>query len=895
MRETIDKRIIHIIVIYFILAGGSSLWPQAYKKFEYLSREQGLSQCTPTCMIQDRRGFLWIGTGDGLNMYDGYDFKVFYHEPGNPNSLSSSGIGALCEDRWGNIWIGTRAGGVCRMDPATQTFSHFLPNERILAIIESSSGVLWTGSPGVLRKFDPATETSTFYQLNVIVNKIYEDTDGALWLGGRESGLIRFDPADGSTERFVKDPGKPGSIPDNDISGICPAPDGGLMIGTMGGGLAHFDKREKVFTQRFRGSGNLALGGSKYVSAIAPSRARPGILWAATFGGLLEFDMTDMRIVDFQVTSSRSDSLNSNDLVSVLEDREGILWVGSYSKGLNKFVGKKSVFQSYRHHPCDDSTIGNDTVFAILEDSNGFIWVGTEAGGLDMIDPATSTVKHFKYSPDNPNGLNSNFVRVIREDKDGNIWVGTNGNGLNRLDPKTGQFSHFVHHPEGENSLKSRFIRDICVDRTGVIWVAKFAEGLDAYDPKTGVFSHYRHRDDDPSSLSGDLVQCVFEDLSGVIWVGTATRGLNRLDRKKGTFTHYLNFVHDLDTNAAPASIMALYQDSRGIFWVGTHGNGLLKFDPETGSFIGITTQEGLPNNVVYGILEDRSGNLWLSTNCGLARFNPMSGVVQTFDRSDGLGCVEFNMNACCLGASGEMFFGGINGMVSFYPQDIEKSLFVPPVQFTGFKVLNRKYELQNRISDVERLKLSHKDTFILEFSALSYSSPTKNQYAYKLSELHDDWIPLGNQRVITFAYMEPGDYVLRVKGSNADGVWNEEGAAIRLVIEPPVWQTWWFKVLMVLLAGALAYYWHTVKLKNATLKLKTESALHRLFINFKLSEREQEIASLIMKGNSNKDIEDKLFISINTVKSHIYSIYRKMGVKSRLEMINLVQKMIRE
>jgi ligand-binding sensor domain-containing protein/DNA-binding CsgD family transcriptional regulator len=903
MREIIGKKITYFLVVFTSLLCSFSLWPKAYKKFEQLSREHGLSQCTVNCMIQDRRGFLWIGTGDGLNMYDGYKFKVFSYDPANPSSIDYIGVTALSEDRDGNIWVGTFMGRLCRFDRNTETFIRYrneeslrrhLPKRAIRAIWPSVSGVLWLGSASGLQAFDPQSGAFRSIRMNVNISVIYENEDGTLLLGGENSGLVIYNPGDGSMERFVKDPRKPGSLPDNDITGIIPAPSGGFWIGTMGGGVAHFDINEKVFTRHFRGSGNLALGGSKYVSAIVPSQVKPGILWAATFGGLVEFDMLDMRVVDMQLRETRPDSLTSNDLVSVFEDREGVLWVGTYDSGLNKFVGKKSVFQSYRHHPCDSKTIGCDIVFAILEDSSGCIWVGTEGGGIDLIDPASSIVKHFKYNQGDSAHPNSNFIRVLYEDRQGDIWVGTNGSGFSHLDRETNRFSHFVHEPDNENSLCDGFVRAILQDRAGIIWVGTSRGGLDSFDPKSGKFTHYKHREDGYSSLSSDRVQCIYEDRDGVLWVGTSRGGLNRLNREKGTFTDIWPKLTE-NTEAVSGSVLSILEDSRGIFWLGTHGEGLVRFDPEFESFSCSTTKEGLPNNVIYGVLEDFSGNLWLSTNCGLCRYNPISGAVQSFDRSDGLACLEFNFGAYCKGASGEMYFGGISGMTSFYPEDITTSEYVPPVQFTDLKVMNRDIHLHTSVGEMEEVVLSYKDTFLIEFSALSFASPSKNHYAYKLSELHDDWIPLGNQRVITFAQMEPGSYMLHVKGSNADGVWNEEGAAIRLVIEPPVWQTWWFKVLMVLLTITLAYSWHSTKLKNTTLKLKTESALVRLFANFKLSDREQEIANLIMKGKSNKDIEDALFISINTVKSHVYSIYRKMGVKNRLEMINLVQKSIAE
>ncbi len=895
-----------ILLFGLFLFAAPLLWPgqrDAQKKFEYLSREHGLAQSTVNCIIQDSRGFLWFGTNDGLTMYDGYECTVYHYDPKKNGSIGSSCVSSLMEDRDGNVWMGSVLGGLSRYDPATGDFVRYLRgagnggellNIKIGELFETEAGDVWVGSPGVLRKFDRITDSFISFPLDIDISAIYEDGDGHLWLGGVNSGLARFNPLDCAIVSYRNKPGDPRSIPDTAITGICAGLNGTIWIGTSGSGLVHFYPAEEVFTTYFSDSGNLAFGGTKYVYSVTDSKARPDILWAATAGGLVEFNMREKRLVDVHVASPLPDSLNSNHLISVFEDREGILWVGSYGDGLNKYSEKKNVFRSYRHQVCGGASISHDLVFSVIEDRDGNVWVGTEGGGLDMLDRSTGTVCNYRYDENDPFSLSSNFVRVVYQDRSGFLWVGTNGTGVNRFDPVAKKFTKFRNDTSDRQSLGDNFIRAIFEDHTGSLWIGTFNRGLDEFDRSKGIFRHYRHHPDVAGSLSSNSVSCIYEDSNHVMWVGTWSGGLNRFDRERETFLH---FRENSETTGGISSdvVLSIFEDSRGILWIGTLGGGLNRFFPATGTFSWITADDGLPNNVIYGILEDGAGYLWLSTNNGLARFDPETGAVRAFDITDGLAGVEFNSGAYFRGSSGEFFFGGVKGLTSFFPENISTYRYVPPVQFTGFRVVNRELGLRGHISQIKELELSYKDTFTLEFSALSFASPAKNKYAYKLSGLHKEWISLGSKRTITFAHLEPGDYELQVMGSNADGVWNENGASIRLVIAPPFWQTWWFKLSLFGLLLGLAYYWHMIALKNATLKYKTESAMARLYAYCKLSDREQEIAALMMKGKSNKDIEDTLFISINTVKSHVYSIYRKMGVKNRLEMINFIQKSIRE
>jgi DNA-binding CsgD family transcriptional regulator len=332
------------------------------------------------------------------------------------------------------------------------------------------------------------------------------------------------------------------------------------------------------------------------------------------------------------------------------------------------------------------------------------------------------------------------------------------------------------------------------------------------------------------------------------------------------------------------------------VLWIGTGGGGINKFDRQTRIFNHYTTADGLANNFVYRILEDNRGNLWLSTNKGISRFSPSTGMFKNYGLRAGLQGYNFNFGAFYKSQKGEMFFGGVCGINAFYPDRIEDNRHVPPIVITGFELFNRSLDtgdhlpLPKHITQTKEIILSHKhNIFSLEFAALDYSNPGKNQYKYMMEGLHDHWIYLGHQCDITFSGLAPGEYVFRVTGSNNDGVWNEQGTSLKIIIKPPFWQTWWFRALVLLLVGLLLFTWHQSRMKRLSLQLKTEKEMNRLFTKYQISNREQEIIHLILKGKSNKEIEDTLFISIPTVKFHIYSIYRKVKVKNRLELIRFI------
>ncbi len=813
--------------------------------FDHLSVEQGLSQASVRTILQDRRGFLWIATQDGLNRYDGYRFKVYKQDADDPGSLRGNTVYALLEDRAGVLWAGTWGGGLNRYHRATDTFTALrhdpgdptsLGHDIVRALHEDRAGTLWVGTDGGgLNRFDPdppADASGSFTRYlhqpdnpaslgSNSVRAIYEDRAGTLWVGTREGGLSRL-RADGTFTTYRHDPADPASLGGDTAYAVTEDRAGNFWVGTFGGGLSRFDRANESFTTYRHDPAEPASLGSDLVYSV--HAAADAVLWVGTRGGgLSRLDVETGEFHHFRHDPRNPRSLASDLVTSIYEDPTGTLWLGTAGGGVAKLDFQAQKFAHYRHYPDDAASLGNDSVLALLEDRSGVLWVGTWGGGLDRFDRRTGVFTHFRHQPDRPEGLGSDAVYALCEDRAGALWVGTEDGGLQRFEGEE-TFVSYRHDAEDPRSLSEDSVASLHLGRDGTLWVGTWDHGLNRYDRPTDSFTRYVHDPADPTSLSGHRVYAIHEDRQGTLWVSAEAHGLNALDRGTGTFTHYL---HDEDdpTSLSNNDVMVIYEDRSGTLWVGTYGAGLNRLDRASGSFQRYDERQGLPNNVVYGILEDDLGRLWLSTNKGLSRFDPRSESFRNYDVHDGLQSQEFNSGAYHQSPRGVFYFGGNAGFNAFVPERVTDNPYVPPVVLTSFKKLNEEVLLDTAITEIEAITLEPEDDVIsFGFAALSYTAPLKNRYATMLEGFNDDWIELGTKRDITFTSLDPGSYVFRVKGSNNDGVWNEEGVALELTVLPPWWATWWFRTLSVLglaLAVAAVYQIRTrsVRARNRLLE----------------------------------------------------------------------------
>ncbi|MCB9078861.1 MAG: SpoIIE family protein phosphatase [Anaerolineaceae bacterium] len=793
-------------------------------RFDRISIEDGLSQSTIYAILQDRQGFMWFGTQDGLNKFDGYRFTVYKNDPDDPATIADNFIRAIYEDHDGNLWIGTN-GGLNRFDPNTETFTRFqhdpddphsLSDNIVRAIYEDEAGVMWLGTgSGGLNKFDPTTGAFTAYRADVNragslshdnVWALYEDSTGALWVGTEGGGLNKFDRASETFTAYQHDPNNPASLSNNDVSSIIEDSAGNLWVGTAGGGLDKFDRASETFTVYHFDAENPTSLSDDNVRTLYEDGAHR--LWVGTrSGGLDRFDPATQSFTRFLNDPANPHSLSANHVVTIYEDRGGVLWFGANGGGLNKFNRAREAFVHYTNTLNDPNRLSDQMVWSIIEDQAGALWIGT-SNGLTRFDPTGGTSTQYRHDAADPNSLSNDFIPVVLQSHDGTIWVGADEGGLNRFDPATGGFTAYRNDPNDPTSLSDDDVWSMAEDRAGGLWVGTWGGGLDKFDPATQTFTRYSHDPANPNSISDNVIRTILEDQTGMLWVGTNGGGLDKFDPATKTFTHY---THDPDDPQSLSDdvVRTLFEDSSGILWIGTDGGGLNRFDRETETFRIYRERDGLPNDTIYGIQQDDEGYLWLSTNNGLAKFDPATGAVKNYNTSNGLQSNEFNQGAHAQGPDGQLFFGGINGFNAFRPDQITDNPYLPPVVLTSFQIFDQEVKLDRPMSELTDLDLSYRDSvFSFEFAALDYTAPEQNRYAYKLEGFDKDWIDAGTRRFATYTNLDGGHYIFRVKGSNNDGVWNETGAAINIIITPPPWKTWWAYGLYVIAAGAvvLAY-----------------------------------------------------------------------------------------
>lgn len=791
---------------------------------------------------------MWFGTEDGLNRYDGYAFRVYKHDPEDSTSLSNNNILVLFQDHTGSIWVGTYGGGLDRYDQKTDRFIHYLAEEEnpnglsnnfILSIAEDQSGNVWIGTEGGLNRFnrqngsfftyrhnrqeasslsgnfvlglytDPAgalwvateggldqydVQSDSFIHLEQIValpmnlrfNELVpmlRDQDGLLWVGTSQ-GVIRLNPVDGDFTVFKHDPDDRNSLSDNEVRAIHLDSFGSLWIGTYGGGLNLYNDQEGNFTRHQYDKLDPNSLSTNFIYRLYEDRS--GLLWVGTFGGGVNiFDRKLERFSHFYAEANDPDSLRENSIFDLHEDQQGSIWLATYGGGLNRFEPETGHFTQHAHNPTDPNSLVDNEVWAVTEDHSGELWVGTNSG-LDRFEPISQKFTHYRHDPEDSSSISNNIVLTLVEDQEQQLWIGTD-HGLNLYDRDQDRFIRYTHQPDDPNSLSSNSVWCLLVDSENILWVGTNGGGLNRFDQQARKFSSYQHKPEDPYSLSHNTVLAIYEDQAGMLWIGTWGGGLNRLDRQSGRITHY-------------------------------------------------TEKNGLPNDVVYGILEDQAGDLWLSTNNGLSRFNPQDETFKNYSAADGLQSREFNLNSHLKTRRGELYFGGINGLTGFYPEQITTDRQAPPVAISTLSVNNQLY--QENLTNSDEIRLSYQNNFLsFDFVVLDYSAPEINRYAYKMEGIDQDWVYAETRRHADYPNLPPGRYTFRVKGANNQGVWNEQGTALRITITPPLWGTWWFRggLILLLAAGVMAGYRLRVRGMEA----------RRRFLELQVEQRTQTLAAL--------------------------------------------------
>jgi len=856
--------------------------PPSPLRFERLSLEDGLSQNSVLTLLQDSQGFIWIGTQDGLNRFDGYNFTVYKNDPDNVNSLSLNSILSLHEDENGALWVGTWGGGLNYFDVRSKLWTRYrhtpddptsLCGDVIADLFEDSRGLLWIATnDGGLCALERTTGAFTRYRhdpenpasiASNAVSTIYEDDAGALWIGTGGfgtpgAGLDRLDVATGAFTHFRHDPNDPTSISGDTIAGIVADRSGALWVGAggfslAGAGLNRLDRATGEFT-RFRHDPNdpTSLASD---DVIALHRDKAGALWVGTWGSgvdRLEEDAAGVRFVHHRHDPYRQSSISADIVWSMLEDRSGVYWFGTINGGLSKVNPQVQQFKLYRHHPDDSNSLGFDVVGAFYEDRAGGLWIGLWGGGLDYFDRATGEFIHYRHDPANPDSLHNDTISAIYEDEDGVLWLGS-FEGLYRFDRSTGKFNVLAHDPADPDSLANNSVYRLLPEGDGRIWVGTLG-GLDLFDPETERFTHFLHDPADPQSLPDNQITELYRAPSGVLWLGTWHGGLAYLDPDAWAQgeARFVRYQHNPDDPASLSdnSVWAIHQDRVGALWVGTQA-GLNRLDPRSHTFTRYREKEGLPNNAVLCIEEDQRGYLWIATNNGLAHFNTVLPSFRNFDERDGLQSSEFNSGACLRSRNGEMYFGGVHGFNVFRPDNVQRNPAPPPVVITNFSIFNQPAAVD--LTGETPIDLSYRESFIaFDFAALDYHAPQKNRYTYILEGFDAGWVDAGDRRYASYTNLPGGDYLFRVRGSNNDGLWNEAGVAIPLRVTPPVWETFWFRgiaafMLLALVASGVGWRIHSIRVQNRWLARKVDEQTAEL--RRQIAQREQAEAALAQKA----------------------------------------------
>jgi ligand-binding sensor domain-containing protein/signal transduction histidine kinase len=821
-------------------------------KFKHFSIDDGLSQNTVSCILQDDKGFMWFGTQDGLNQFDGYTFTVYRTDSQDSTSISGGDIQSLWVDHIGRLWVGTDGGGLNLFDPKTKTFKHYthdpknpssLSNNSVKAICEDINGQLWVGTLyGGISILDERSQTFRHLKNDTkdpsslssnTVQTIFKDHNGRIWVGNNRGGLNLFDPATNTFEHFNHDPKNPFSLSNDYVISIYEDNRHQLWVATFSGGLNLFDPTTKKFERYLHDPKNSFSLSSDHVTSIFEDDK--GRLWMGTIGGGMNLFDRETKTFKCYLNDPKDPlSLSNNNVECIYKDHSGRLWLGTFGGGVNLVDTKIKPFEHYQSSGKSPFRLPDNNVFTICEDRSGFFWVGTFGGGIAGFNQKTKMAEYYKNDPADVFSLSNNSVLKMYEDQDEQLWVGTYSGGLNLFDRKTKKFEHYRFNPEDSSSLSNDFIQSIYQDKSGNMWIGTFDGGLSLFDVKTKSFKNYKKNPSKPSSLSDNNVQTIYEDRNGLLWIGTFEGGLNLFDHKTEKFEHY---KHDpKDPSSLPSNVVfSIYEDHNDRLWVATGGGGLSLFNRDEKKFITFNTKHGLPNNLVYGVLVDGQGRLWLSTNNGISRFTPPSdsalakgnkGIFRNYDVTDGLQSNEFNQSSYFLGKDGKMYFGGVNGLNVFHPDSIQDDSYVPPIVLTRLEVFNKPIDvgknydgfvLPASITEAKELTLSYKQSvFTLEFSALSYIQSERNRYAYKLEGFDTDWnYTDANRRFATYTNLDPGTYTFHVKGSNHDGVWNEEGHTLKIIITPPWWETLLFRIVLVMTLYGVVILFFILRTRN--------------------------------------------------------------------------------
>jgi ligand-binding sensor domain-containing protein len=836
-----------LYVTSFVLLFSTASRAQQSLQFDRLENVKGLANRSITSIIQDDLGFLWFGTADGLIRYDGYEIKVYKSSLKDKNSLADNNVRSVAKDKEGNLWIATQGGGLDKFNIKTEQFTHFkndpknkstISGNAVWSVFIDSKGFIWAGTfSNGLNKIDPASgKISRLEDYLQPVLAITEDAKGNIWFGS--NGVNRIEAGSLNAVNYPVGGDVSQSLSSGGIRSLLTDKDDKLWIGSDDG-LYEFNTMNHRYSK--------VMFGQRDFSAIhALQMDEKKNVWVGGNDGVAV--VSEGVATFYKYNAVDKYTLSTDAIRAVYLDREGIIWVGTEGGGVNRVLSKKK-FQLYRATGVAGA-ISYNVIRSIFEDSKSQVWVGTQGGGLNLFDRSTNKFSAVK--------INAKEISSVYEDTDGTYWIGSWGSGLFHYDMSTGKIVNY-RHDKNSNSLLDDRIQVVHRDKFNTLWVGT-ESGLTIFDEKSLNWTVFK-KPNFQVDLTGNNIQgqAFIEDYDGTLWIGTWF-GLNRVrpDRKSvyyytsDTAKSYLSSDH----------VISLYNDTKNRqLWIGTFGGGLNLLDIATSKITHFTEDDGLPNSTIYGIREDKDGNLWLSTNNGLSRFNPQTKTFRNYDATEGIQGNEFYWGAVGSTRDGLMLFGGVNGLTIFNPADIKDNEAVPPIAITNFEIFNRPITIRKgsvltqNINFADEVILNYdQNVLTFQYSALNYNSPEKNLYAYYLEHFDKDWNYVGGKRNISYTNLNPGSYVLHIKGSNNDGIWNEKGVALKIVVIPPFWQTWWFYIISTVVVVSGIYLIIRIRLRSVKhdkemIRRTLQEALDKAHL-----ELEKEKQAVVEEQNKNQE-----------------------------------------
>lgn len=888
--------------------------------FERISLEHGLSQSSIYSIIQDREGFMWFGTEEGLNKYDGSLFKIYKNIKEDHDSIADNFIKKLYEDTEGTLWIGSLHGYVMGYNKMSDNFLN------------------------IMIDFDPGTEKSE-------LTSFADVSQDKILIGSYYNGLKLYDKKKKCLTKFFFENSNYDESNLKDISSILKDSCGLIWIGTWDNGIYVMDCKN----QTIKNLNTISGGYNKLINSSIRCiyEDKNNDIWIGTNNGLNFFDRDKNQFVNYPLPDilSKSDSL----IYSIIEDNSENFWVGTRNNGLFK-INKNKKFDHYKFDKHDINSISNNTIYSLLLDRSNVLWIGTLGNGLNKLDCNLKKFYNLKFENNSKSELGS--VISIFIDKNRNYWISSFNNGTkifkkneNELIPNNeinlGQYSDesvTALVEDGKNNIWLSSLRKECFckyslennelteyshpQKYGInslllinsdLYLAIREKGILKYDTQNGKFLEFEIDDPLFENIKSNVIYCMYFDSDSVLWLGSIREGLFRFDTRTQEIQNYKyrqNDVHSISDDC----IICIAEDSYKNIWIGTKNGGLNKYDRKSNSFLRFDSKIGFPNNYLKGILQDSNNNLWISTNSGLSKFNLLNYEIKNYFFTDGLQSKEFNDRAYFKDEDGIMYFGGINGVTCFNPDEIKDNPHIPNIAITEFEIFNETVTgisdnpyLKKNIIYADEINLSYKESvFSFRFASLIFNNPQKNQYAYKMEGFDKDWTYCGTRKRVTYTNLDPGTYTFRVKGSNNDGIWNEEGTSVKINISPPYWKTWWFKSLGIIGAVAATGLTYKQRLDKIEKERKAQEEFSRKLIESQEHERKRiahdlhetiaheiliskQKAAMALKHKENKEgmeealkeISEMASSTINDVRSIAYNLHphqlERLGLKKTI------------